>query len=89
MAKNKYLNIGSIVKGRDGKPDYIKLNQGIKLLVDGNVVDAEYVNLQNPHTLPKTLLDLKKITPEVAEQMAEKAAKRPFVRFDLQVKLNG
>jgi hypothetical protein len=90
MAKN--IKLGSVLKGKgkfdngDPKGDYIQLDDKVTLLYEGKPISAKFINLQNPHTLPRTLLEKKIITEEVAAEMANKAAKRDFVRFDLTVK---
>lgn len=88
------IKLGSILKGKgnfpngDAKADYIKLDDKVTILYEGKPVPVKFINLQNPHTLPKALLAKNIVTEEVANEMAEKAAKREFVRFDLTVKVD-
>lgn len=82
MAK-RYLNVGSVVKGKDGKPDYIKIN------VDVALKKGEFVNLESAAGMKKRADELEadgKMTPEAASKMRERADKIPsFVRFNLTV----
>lgn len=83
MAKK---TIGSVVKQKDRPGEfYIKLAPGVTISVDGKAVNTQYVNMDDPATLPDKLLSLGKISEDIAQSMRERAAKTPFVRFNLSV----
>lgn len=80
MAKSR-KTIGSIVKGRDGKPDYIKVN------VDVVLKQGQFLNLESQQyqlaSLDKAVAD-GKIKEDTAEQVRERINKLPaFVRFEI------
>ena len=65
----KYAQVGQILKGKDGKPNYIKLEADVKA--------GTYINIEDPRTLPDELLKAGKIGDEIANKMRESAAKLP------------
>lgn len=85
MAKYKREVIGSVVKGKDGKPDYIKVRSDVKLS------QGEFLNLesksQQASSLEKAVAD-GKLSEEIADSIRERIEKIPeFVRFEI-VRLN-
>ena len=81
MAKNKRLRIGSIYKGKDGKPDYIKLN------MDVNLTKNTYLSLESKQS-QLTGLDQAEADGKISAENAAKARERiqsipDFVRFEL------
>lgn len=81
MAKRK--TIGSIVKGQNGKPDYIKINSDVVLS------KGQYVNLESKAQRIegiKKAIASGKLSSETGTKMLESAEKIPaFVRFELYV----
>ena len=73
--------IGSVVKGQNGRPDYIKLSTDITLK------KGEYVNLESKADQIKSInegVQAGRLTQERADKMLERAGKIPdFVRFEL------
>lgn len=81
MAKKVYKNIGSVVKGRDGKPDYIKISQDVTLK------QGQFLNLESPQakkaSIEKALAD-GKMSEESAQKALAVVEKIPaFVRFNV------
>lgn len=81
MAKLKRKLIGSVVKGKDGKPDYIKV-RGAHVLKDG-----QYLNLESKTKQLESLNEAekaKKISSELAAKIRERISRIPdFVRFEV------
>lgn len=80
MAK-KRITLGSIVKGKDGKPPYIKVNK------DAVLKSGQYLNLENKQyqldSLSKAVAE-GKVKEETAEQVKERIEKMPdFVLFEV------
>lgn len=80
-SKSKRLKVGSILKGKDGKPDYIKIDADVSLK------KGEFLELENAKTMSAKADELEasgKISPEIAEKIRERAEKIPaFVRFEI------
>ena len=77
--KAKYQRVGQILKGKDGAPNYIKMDQDVKA--------GTFINIEDPRTLPDTLLAAGKIKQEVYEKM--KARNIPdFVVRELTAKVS-
>ena len=81
--KMKRREIGSVVKGRDGKPDYIKISGDVTLS------KGQFVNLESPAqqraNLERALSD-GKLSAELGEKIKERIDNIPdFVRFTLTV----
>lgn len=77
----KYRQIGSVLKGKEGKGPYIKITEDITLK------KGTFLNLSDPRKKPAELLALGVITEEVAAKMQEKADATPeWVKFDITVK---
>lgn len=81
MAKSKRKLVGSIVKGKEGKPDYIKV-RGTHVLNDG-----QFLNLESKAQQLASLeaaVAAKKLPEEVAKGVRERINKIPdFVRFEI------
>lgn len=81
MAKFKRLTVGSVVKGRDGKPDYIQMSQDVVLK------KGEYLNLESKSSQMRSVesaIKDGKLSQEVGESILEKLGKIPdFVRFQI------
>lgn len=81
MARYKRIKVGQIVKGKDGKPDYIKVDNDVTLK------RGDYLNLESAASQRKGIEDAMqagKLSGEVAEKMLEKVNKiPPFVRFEI------
>ncbi len=92
MAKTKRVKIGSIVKGRDGKPDYfqayIKDKEGKPsqyVLKDGQFLDLDSKAKQLADI--KFLVENDKIDADTAKYLSDKVAKIPdYVRFEVIAK---
>lgn len=81
MAKKRKVTIGSVVKGRDGKADYIKIN-GDHVLNNGQFLNLESKQSQL-ESLDKALAE-GKLTEEIVDTMRERIEKIPdFVRFSV------
>lgn len=82
MAKKRKV-IGSIVKGQNGKADYIKINADVVL------TKGQFINLESKAQKIKGLQDAianQKLSPEMGRSMLESAEKMPeFVRFELYI----
>lgn len=83
MAKKKLkrVKVGAIVKGREGKPDYLKVYG------DHVIKDGQYLNLESKAQQLANLeqaLANKKLSADVVEAMKAKVNKIPdFVRFEV------
>lgn len=81
MVKMKRKVIGSVVKGKEGKNDYIKV-RGTHVLKDG-----QFLNLESKATQLKRLdeaVAAKKLTPDLAATIKARINKIPdFVRFEV------
>jgi hypothetical protein len=81
MAKRK--TIGSVIKGQNGKPDYIKISNDVVLS------KGQYVNLESKAGKIKGIkeaVDAGKLSPDTGAKMLESAEKIPeFVRFEMYV----
>lgn len=79
--KAKYQRVGQILKGKDGKPNYIKM--------DKDIAAGTFINIEDPRTLPDTLLAEGKIGKEVHAKMKERADNLPdFVVRELTAKVS-
>lgn len=79
MAKVKYVEIGSVIKGQDGKPDYIKIKEDVSLKA------GSFLNLESKASrlagLEKSVAD-GKLSEEMAEKIRVNVEKTPeWVRF--------
>jgi hypothetical protein len=82
--KAKYRTVGSVLKSKDGKPDYIKISQDVTLR------EGQFVNLVSKASkiagIDKAEAD-GKLSEELATKLREQAEKMPdFVRFNLEVR---
>lgn len=79
MSKPKRIIMGQILKGKDGKGDYIKVDADVTLK------KGEFLELENASTIRKKADDLEatgKIDEDFANKLRESADKIPsFVRF--------
>jgi hypothetical protein len=77
--KQKRVIVGQILKGKDGKSDYIKVDSDVVLK------KGEFLELENATTIRKRADELVangKIDEQFAEKLRESADKIPsFVRF--------
>ena len=77
----KRIQVGAIIKGRDGKPDYIKVNEDVTLK------KGEFLNLESKASKIASLtaaIENGKLSQEVGQKMLEQAEKLPeFVRFEI------
>ncbi len=82
MAK-RYKTIGSVVKGKEGKPDYIKISQDVTLKA------GSFVNLESKASRLASLAKAEsegKLSTEKAAEIRASVEKTPdFVRFNLTV----
>ena len=92
MAKKKYLTIGSVIKGREGKPDYIKLNSDIVVDIMGKKIPlkkGQFLNLKSKRERLYRLDRLEesgKLSGEMLEKLRERALAIPdFVRFEVEI----
>jgi aminoglycoside/choline kinase family phosphotransferase len=71
MAKKRKVTIGSILKGRDGKPDYIKVTPEFEKIF------GKYINLENEKTqladLDKAVAD-EKLSEDYAQTRKEQVS---------------
>ena len=85
MAKFKRLEVGSVVKGKDGKPPYIKVN------ADVHLKKGDFLNLESKANQIKGIeaaAAAGKLPEELAAKLLESAHKTPdFVLFKV-VQLN-
>lgn len=83
MSKKKYLTVGSVVKGQNGKPDYIKLSQDVSLK------KGQFLNLRSKKDRLASLDAMEasgKLSGEILEKLRERASKIPdFVRFEIEL----
>lgn len=81
MAKYRRTNVGSIVKGKDGGADYIKISKDIMLK------QGDFLNLESKAQQLKSVQEAVsngKLSGEVAETIMENIEKIPdFVRFSI------
>lgn len=86
MASKKKVNVGSIVKGKDGSSDYLKVR------VDGKggsvtLTDGMTLSLQSPKeelAQAKKAFEAGKLTEEVYNSIKERIEKIPdYVRFSV------
>lgn len=79
----KRREVGSVVKGRDGKPDYIKISQDVTLK------KGQYLNLESKAKQLENLQNAVasgKLSADLGEQIKERIEKMPeFVRFSVFV----
>lgn len=81
MAKKRKTVIGSVVKGRDGKPDYIKV-RGTHVLKDGQFLNLETKDAQLASA--EAAFVAKKLSAEVLGKIKDRVGKIPdFVRFEV------
>ena len=81
MAKYKRTVVGSVVKGKDGKPDYIKVSKDITLK-QGDFLNLESIAMQLK-SLDKAVTD-GKLSEDLAEKIRSNLEKIPdFVRFQI------
>lgn len=82
MAKKRKV-IGSVVKGKDGKPDYIKISQDVTLKA------GQFVNLESKKSQLESVEKAEaegKLSAEVAAKVRAAVEKIPdFVRFNLSI----
>jgi len=79
----KRRDIGSVIKGKDGKPDYIKISQDVTLK------KGQYLNLE---TKARQLENLQKsvasgkLSTDLGEKIKERLENTPeWVRFNISV----
>ena len=92
MAKTKRIKLGSVMKGQNGKPDYIKVNirdkegkPGTYVLKDGQFLDLDSKAKQLEDV--KFLIENDKIDADTGKYLTEKINKIPdFVRFEIIAK---
>lgn len=89
MAKTKRVRLGSLVRGQDGKPDYIKVYIKDK---DGNpgsyvLRDGQFLNLESKSQQLKDiefLVKNDKIDADTAKYLKDRVEKiADFVRFEV------
>lgn len=77
----KRINVGAIIKGRDGKADYIKVNEDVVLK------KGEYLNLESKASQIASItaaIENGKLSSEVGEKMLANVEKTPeFIRFNI------
>lgn len=77
----KRTTIGSIVKGKEGKPDYVKISKDVTLK------QGDFLNLESKASQLKSVneaVQSGKLSGEVAESIIENIEKIPdFVRFQI------
>ena len=83
MAGKKRREIGSVIKGRDGKLDYIKISNDVTLS------KGSFINLESPAqqkaNVERAVAD-GKLSKDLAEKILERINRTPdFVRFVLTV----
>ena len=81
MAKYRRTTIGSVVKGKEGGADYIKISKDVTLK------QGDFLNLESKSAQLKSINEAVqngKISGEVAEGIIENIEKIPdFVRFQI------
>lgn len=83
MAKKVYRRIGSVIKGKEGKSDYIKISQDVTLKA-GQFVNLESIAYKKA-SIEKALAE-GKMSEELATKALAAIEKIPsFVRFELVV----
>lgn len=95
MAKNKYFQIGSVLKSKENpKEFYLKLSADVQIQVkdkDGEVIQeisleaGESLSLQSPQSEIAFLLENEHITEEEAEERLEKVP--DFVKYNVKAKV--
>ncbi len=95
MAKNRYLQIGSVLKSKDNEKEfYLKMRSNAEITIldkDGNPTETISVKagdsmaLQTPQSSVERLLDGGHITEEQAEERLDKIP--AFVKFDVMAKV--
>lgn len=79
----KRREVGSVVKGRDGKPDYIKMSQDVTLK------KGQFLNLESKAKQLENLQNAVasgKLSADLGEQIKERIERTPdFVRFSIFV----
>lgn len=82
MARKK-LTVGSVVKGQNGKPDYIKISRDVVLK------QGEYLNLESKKQQLESAEAAHaagKLSAEILEKIKARLEKMPdFVRFEISV----
>jgi len=77
----KRIQVGTVLKGKDGRGDYIQIKEDITLK------KGEFLNLESQASKIASLeaaIANGKLSPEVGEKMIEAANKIPsFVRFEI------
>jgi hypothetical protein len=81
MAKKVYKTIGSVVKGKDGKPDYIKISQDVQLIA-GQFITLESAASKKA-SVEKAVAEGKLSEEKAANAMAAIEKIPAFVRFSL------
>lgn len=77
----KYRKVGQVLKGKDGKGFYIKMDEDVTL------TKGQIVNVNDPRKQPAELLALGVISEETAADMQKRAEALPeWVKFNLTVK---
>jgi len=96
MAK-KYITVGSVVKGREGKPDYIKLRTDdvsalVRALQTAKKEEGLILNLDSKKSQLEGLekaVSSGKITEEYASKRRQSIEKTPeWVRFNVTLAVN-
>lgn len=81
MSKYKRMVVGDVVKGKEGKPDYIKVSNDV-VLKKGDFLNLESKSMQLKNI--KQAVKDGKLSSDVAEGIMEKINKIPdFVRFNI------
>lgn len=85
MSKYTRTTVGSIIKGKDGKPDYLKVNKSLKepvVLMAGDILNLESKVAQL--TSLEAAVSSGKLHPEYADKARERINNIPdYVRFDV------
>lgn len=81
MAKTKRQTIGSVYKGKDGRPDYIKVSRDVSLK------KGTYLNLESKAAQLASIesaLDEGRVSEETANKVRERLESIPdYVRFEI------
>lgn len=81
MAKKRSITIGSVVKGKNGKGDYIKISRDVTLK------EGTYLNLESKADQQKRLtesIENGKLSGDFAQKLQDRVNKIPdFVRFEI------
>lgn len=86
MAKTKRVSVGSVLKGKEGAPDYIKIRTSVTLK-EGQVLNLQSAKQQR-EGVEKALKD-GKMSEELAKKILERIDKIPdFVRFEVVLLTN-